>query len=105
MKPRQVGPKIATTAVSSIWSTKGDKTMSPISKIVLAAAIVLSAGSVAMSAPKHPVHPVHPRYHTAKPHVLPPVYRSFGFVRGSAQPREPGYMNFQDRGVQDDLGG
>jgi hypothetical protein len=29
------------------------------------------------------------------------VYRSFGFVRSNVQ---PGYMDFQDRGVQDDLG-
>jgi hypothetical protein len=79
--------------------------MSSKSKIAFAAAIVLATTSVAMSAPKHPVHQVHRSQTVVKPNVPPAGYRSFGFVRSGVQPRGPGYMNFQDRGVQDDLGG
>jgi hypothetical protein len=80
--------------------------MSSTSRIALAVAIVLSTASVGMSAPKHSVHSVHHRHQiVAKPYHPPAVYRSFGFVRSSAQPREPGYIEFQDRGIREDLGG
>jgi hypothetical protein len=68
-----------------------------------AVAVVLSTASAAMSAPKHPVRPIHHQQTVTKRYVPPAAYRSFGLVRGSVRPSEPGC--FQDQGVREDLGG
>jgi hypothetical protein len=77
------------------------------SKIAVGAAVavVLSTASAAISAPKHPVRPIHHQQTVTKRYVPPAAYQSFGFVRGSVRPSEPGYMRFQDQGVREDLGG
>jgi hypothetical protein len=73
--------------------------MSAKSKVALAVAIVLGTASASMSAPRHPVHSLHHRHHAVVKQHVPPsssyAYQRFGHV----YVREPGYMEFQTRGI------
>jgi hypothetical protein len=79
--------------------------MSSKSKLTFAVAIVLSAATAAVSAPKHPVTPAHHSHRSAVTrYVSPPAtYQSFGSVR-RLEPREPEYMRIQDRGLWESQG-
>jgi hypothetical protein len=74
------------------------------SKLTFAVAIVLSAATAAVSAPKHSVAPAHHGHQSVvKRYVPPATYRSFGSVP-SVAPREPEYMRIQDRGLWESQG-